>query len=206
MATFDSRTPTVDTFINSDSPTARNDTSTALAVRNFRNGAGTQRRSIVLWDLSSLAGATINSASLTFNNQITLTNGANYIACYRLDTYTPTNAATWNRYDGANDWDTGGGDYAAAATDTIEITPLNNNAVAGDDCEFDVAADVQNFVNGTHTNRGWLLRFTGNASENEDGKWDPQSDATEADRPRLLIDYTEAAGGIVPLRRRIEGY
>lgn len=181
--------PTVDTFLASGAPTSPQSGSSWLSVRNFSNGAGEQRRTIAKWDLSSIdAGATINSAILSFNNQNTLTNDDNFIACYRLTT-DPDNNATWNTYDGSNAWDSAGGDYDGTPTDTIEIIFSNNNNDIGDNCFFDVEGDVQDFVDSVESNYGWLLRYTGNAGENEDGKWDPSSDGTEADRPYLDIDW-----------------
>ncbi len=191
MATFDSREPTVDTYLDSSAPAARQDGATWLSIRN--NVASTQRRSIVMWDLSSLVGATINSAVLTFNVQGGMTFGR-FVDLYMLDTYTPTNAATWLTRDGTNGWDTAGGDFGGATIDELEIDVTNDGD--GEDCIFDVLTEVAAIAAGGN-NYGWIALFRDNVA-NSDGKWDPRSDATEADRPRLLIDYDPPATSIAP--------
>ena len=193
--TLDSREPTVDTYLDSSAPTTRQDGSSWIAVRNFSNGSGTQRRAVAKWDLSSISG-TVDSADITFNNQSAFTAVDNYISCHRL-TRDVTNAATWNTSDGSTSWTAGGGDFAAA-TDTREVSAPDRDG-AGDDQDFDVQSDVQDFADSVYSNYGWLLQFTGSAVENEDGKWDPRSDATEADRPQIVVVYTLPAGGVLRL-------
>lgn len=194
MATFDSRTPTVDTYIDSDAPTTRQDGASWISIRNF-TGGGTQRCPILKWDLSSLAGATINSVAVTLNNQASLVTFDPWLAyCYRLDTYAPTNACTWNTYDGSNAWDTAGGDFNATPIQSLAIDTTNNDA--GEDVIYSAAGlvtYVANIASGAATDYGLLFALA-DAGTNQDGKWDPQSDGTEADRPRILIDYTPAGG------------
>jgi len=193
--TLQSYAPTVDTFMDSSDATADHSGDSWLSIRYYTTPYA--RRPILKWDLSSIAsGSTINSADL----QLTLQSGFNsneYIDCHRTTVYTPTNAACWDNYDGSNAWGTGGGDMDGTATDSAYTDGTHDSA--GETHIFDVSADVQDFVDGVETDHGWILKWRSESSPNKDGKYEPASASTQADRPCIVIDYTEPAASGYPV-------
>gem|GEM_PF-3847090 len=66
--------------------------------------------------------------------------------------------ATWNKYDGVNNWASGGGDYDSTVWNSTTVTAINAWY------SWNLTAIVQNWVNGTYTNNGMLLRTTTSSS------------------------------------------
>jgi len=191
--TLQSYAPTVDTFMDSSQPTRDASSDSWLSIRYYTTPYA--RRPVLKWDLSSITGgSTINSANL----QLTLQSGFNsnmYVDCHRTTTYTPTNAACWSYYNGSGSWGTGGGDMDGTATDSVYTDSTHDSA--GETHGFDVSADVQDFVDGIETDHGWIVKWQSESTSNRDGKYEPASASTEADRPYIDIDYTEPAGSTI---------
>lgn len=86
-------------------------------------------RILIRFDLSSLPSAsTITSATLTLSDSgFSEFSGTKTWTAYRL---TRTNwghtTATWNKYDGTNNWTTAGGDYTATNSDTCDLSGTGN--------------------------------------------------------------------------------
>lgn len=97
------------TFINSANPDTNYSSETYLESYYF---LGTEMRSLVGFDLSAIpAGSTITSASVKLYVTDWTTNQGHTFA--RLTQNNWTEGATYNKYDGSNDWTTAGGDYTS---------------------------------------------------------------------------------------------
>ena len=150
-------------------------------------------------DISLLpANATINSAQVKLNCETEASTTDRNVAIHRAltqwfegakDTAVPDvgqDGSTWNlrNANGSVAWAGGAGggsgsDYTAAATDTVLIT-------APGVFTWNVAADVQDFVDGAATNHGWWL--IGDQVNADSGKRFTASDgATPANRPILMV-------------------
>jgi hypothetical protein len=164
---------------------------------------------LVQFDISSLpAGATLNSATLTETTVAVSDNTAVNIAVYRALTQwyegakngaapdPGTDGSTWNlrNANGAVAWAGGAGggaglDYAVAATATATVT------VNLSESTWNVLADVSAWYAGTATNYGWWVRAVDGAD-----KWKAfgfSDHATAAYRPKLVVDYTLPAAGLL---------
>ena len=68
------------------------------------------------------------------------------------DATEPNDGATWNTYNGSDNWSTAGGSYNATATDSITVKAKAQWYT------WTVTSDVQDFVDETTTNNGWILK------------------------------------------------
>lgn len=194
----------IDNNIRESTPTVNDGTQTVLLAGK---PAGVLRqRGMFKFDVSSIPGtATVNTATLTLVCSSEATTTDYTVGVHRALTQwfegnqsaaVPAggeNASTWNlrNANGSVAWAGGAGggagsDYATTATASTSIT-------APGTFNWNVLADVAAWVAGSATNHGqWLI----NASEATDStrKLFVSSDgATAADRPKLVVDYTEAS-------------
>ena len=158
------------------------------------------KRPLIQFDLSSIpAGATIVSAILSMT--CTASAGADLVVgAHRslVEWYegnanggtTTINGSTWNwrNHIGSVPWNAGGGqattDYVATATDNEDTTTTGVY-------NWNVTADVQAFVAGTATNRGWWMIQVGTLSRT----WASSDNATAASRPSLTVTYVFRIAG-----------
>jgi len=95
----------------------------------------------------------------------------------------------WSKYNGNSNWTTSGGDFEATATDTYT---MDNVIDAGTYISLDVTSDVQNFVNDTTKNFGWILKHN-DESGTDQATWyfgSLQEITLGEARPRLIINST----------------
>lgn len=103
--------------------------------------------------------------------------------------------ATWNTYDGTNNWTTAG---ALSAGNDIGASALADVATpetpTGEYRSFTSAAfiqDVEDIINGARSNDGWMLHATDTFAA-----WDfRRSEGTDGQRPKLTVTYTVDGGG-----------
>lgn len=194
-----------DTSLRQPVPTRNFGISTPITVGRS-GGVGTEHWSLIQFDLSSIPSvATILSATLTLwviseetTTDIGVTANRSLVEWFEglsdnTDPGVGENASTWNfrNANGSVAWGTAGGqsgvDFAATATDTTTVTGISQYF------DWDVTADVQNFVNGTYTNYGWWLRTTNTAAAR---KVIATSDhATASLRPELVVVYAALMTG-----------
>ena len=151
------------------------------------------RRSIVNFDVSALAGATINSAKLT-RHIWSITNGgqsARLSRCTRPADWTE-GGVTWNKYDGANSWTNGGGDVddtgPPAKVDYTEPTATGDHDVTG----------LEAFVTDALDNRANIVPLITRLVDEDPGvttQYAWRSIEYGSDIWRLVIDYTPSPGG-----------
>lgn len=166
-------------------------------------GSGALRRGLVVFDVSSIpAGSTITSVSLQLRMNRT-TAGAQPVQLRRLtsdwgegasDAGDPGGGgaasepgdATWiHTFYDTQLWSTEGGDFVTAisASTSVAGNGLYSWSGAG------LVSDVQDWVDGANANYGWIL--IGNESSTGTSKRFASREAvTEADRPKLTIEYT----------------
>lgn len=194
----------VDNFIQSVVGTRNAGISGLIGVVQTPNSL----RGMLAPDVSSIpAGSTVDSATLTLVRVLGADTNNVDVSVYRGLTQwfeglkneaTPDpgqDGSTWNlrNHNGSVAWAGGAGggsgsDYAAVATATT--------AVGGNGSyNWAVAPDVQAWVDGT-ANYGWWAFGVGTY------KYMGSSDnATPANRPSLVVEYTEASGGHPSMRR-----
>lgn len=104
--------------------------------------------------------------------------------------------STWNlrNANGSVAWAGGAGgasgsDWVATATD-VESVSTGNTAYS-----WDVTADVQNFVNGTHQNYGWWLISQSEGVADSRKSFSDSGNATPANRPALVVEYRDPIVG-----------
>jgi hypothetical protein len=106
-----------------------------------------------------------------------------------------TGESTWSEYQKPSTWTTVGAQdttddrYNADSSTSVPMT-----TTAGTVITWDVTTSVQNFINSTWTNNGWVLYTTSGDTANGSSKYHSRNAATATDRPILEIVYTTGAG------------
>lgn len=180
----------VDTWITSSSPDTNNGTATTLSVYGTN-----YHRSLIKFDLSTLAGTTISAATL----ELTTTNNKYSAVTLYIHRVLVGNAgwteagATWNKQDGTNSWagsagcSSSGTDYAAATLYALDPGGDANNQTKS------LSLDTTEFTTLVSANYGMLLRIA-TAFGRKD--WHSSSSSTASYRPKLVVTYTEASSGV----------
>jgi len=188
----------IDAYLYGDWKNNNFGTSTTLKIAaGYEYHSTAAYRSLLQFDVSELAGSTVESAMLTLYYASTYQEDTNSytISCYRCPTAWTELGATWNKYDGANAWPVNGagGDWDASI---VAVCTEINGAV-------DLAIDIKSHVEDAITNRGGVLnllcKITGVDSNYP--QWNhsyySSDEITEAaKRPKVVIDYIAPAGGM----------
>ena len=183
------------------------------ATGSLSNGAGDElftgktnngeiRRTLLHFDFSSIpANATISSVNLSL--QVTKQRGGTHsVALRRLTsdwgegtsvvagqggggTAATTGDATWlHTFFNTSTWNTNGGDFVSQVSGITTVS--GNGAISITDPQMVV--DVQNWVDGTNLNFGWLV--IGDEGQNATAKrFASREHATNSFRPTLTITY-----------------
>jgi cell division septation protein DedD len=160
-----------DTYVKEDRPTDNFGIAVDMAVKA---DVSKVKRALVAFDVSSIpAGSTVNSATLTLcltKVQSGRVDEARLVTGGWVET-----TVTWNNQP----------TVSGIVTDTITVP-----AVLG--CvSWDVAADVQAWVDGT-ANNGWRISDQAEGTASGDVKYHTRESGTVAERPKLDVDYTVA--------------
>jgi RHS repeat-associated protein len=99
---------------------------------------------------------------------------------------TPTNSATWNKYDGTNAWENKGGDFEASKPDIKKVIPPTE---PGHQFSWGIAPLVEKWVRDPTSNHGLLLKAENEATV--DSSW--VSDSGE-DHPYIEVLYSAKVG------------
>lgn len=174
-------------------------------------------RALLLFDVTSLGvGWAINSATLKLTVDSNFLGTSHTLNVYRLkrkwyagnsdSPWRVNTRASWNNYvqGGGLPWTTAG---AADTTDDRDATPIGSLAVtSATSGTKSITLDptlVQAWVSGAQPNHGLLLQASNEAAPTL-MRWKGLSDATPANRPQLVIDYTPTPG--VTLLTNLEAY
>jgi RHS repeat-associated protein len=179
----------LDTTLSSLQPTTAHDTLQGgmpwFEVGNDSVVLGKARAVIKFPDLSAIpAGATVQNALMTLWS----TQANNAVAAYEAHALSKDfdeTTATWQRASTATAWTTQGGDFTAAAADTVDqlVTPARHN--------WDLTTMVKGWVATPTTNHGVLLKVANETTPAEHTLF-LSNEAPEFQlRPQLRITYTE---------------
>lgn len=183
----------IDTYLDSYYPDTNYGT---YAYDLVYAGQGLQtRRSILKFDFSALPpGAVISAATLSLYYVATLDanpTGRTYWT-YRVTQTAWTEAgATWNKYDGATNWATAGGDYTTDDGVSV-VMPV----AASVWIDWDVTTMVQYAQANLSEIIHFLLRDSNEAGSFVGAQFASREYATENLRPKLIITYTLPELGI----------
>lgn len=198
MAEF-TLTPTGDTMVLDDNPTTNYDTNVSLFVGEY-NGGAQIGRALIKFDLSSLAGKTVASATLKIYDW-----GSNFadntrtIRVYRVKRAWVSNQATWNQYSSGNNWGTAGCSNTTSDREATDSGSLSIDATETLNEEYAISltvADIQAMVDGTYTNNGFLLKMDTETNDMHDLKSNEATGGTQF-RPQLIVTTAEDASGNV---------
>jgi hypothetical protein len=193
MATFSNQGSSSDTRMESGTPAS--DHSTENVIYDGVTGASINR-GWIKWDLSSIpAGSTVTSAILSLYTVAGYgTNGRTH-RVYRV-LRAATHLANWNTYDGTNNWGTAGCSNTTSDREATDIgsVAIPNNPSAGTEYQFNLTASaVQEWINGTLTNNGFLIKVD---TESDDLiAFDSSEGSTANLKPKLVIEYTPPSSG-----------
>jgi prepilin-type N-terminal cleavage/methylation domain-containing protein len=163
--------PTKDTYVLSYSTGANTNYENQGYIRvGYYFGSGSDNyRTLVQFDLSSLAGKTIDSASLKLNCQAEDYGSTITTNVYRITGSWTAGSVTWNTQP------------------SINSTVLAANSTGGTGWKtWDLKTAIQAIANGTYTNYGWMLKSP--SSNTRDTFTDNSSGGTSTG-PQLVITY-----------------
>lgn len=187
-----------DTYISQNDATGNYGTTTEL--RSDPSHTTAKRRWLMRWDLSSIpAGATCDSAVQSMYSANTNT-GRTADIYVTIPAWTE-GGATWNTYDGSNNWpgsagaSTSGTDYEA---DASPPTITQASTVDGES-QVDLTTGNNLTAGRIATQFGGNLELIGGPTGNSQSIY-RSSSVSASLRPKLVIEYTEGGGQPVQLR------
>jgi len=177
--------PTKDTYILGGSTRNQNYGVSLTLLTKSSSGGNT----LIYSDVTGIpSGATITSATL-YMNLYSASGGPYTHVVNRLtqswlegtdNGATATNGASWDKYDGVNNWATSGGDHDGVAWATTSVT-----SAAGWKT-WDITTLVQALVDGTYPNNGLIIRNTNTGSSTLSFR----SSEYGTNAPYIAISYT----------------
>ena len=171
--------PDADTFIYEGSQGTNYGSNVQLWTDPWQ--LGNARRSLIHFDVSSIPStASISLAELNLLEADTQ-GTTRTIAIHRKTASFTENGATWSNAASG---------YNGAATDTVSVSWSGTFTWN----TWSVQSDVQDFVDGTSPNFGWLLKDTAEGTSQFRWQFHSRDAASSANRPTLDITYTDAAG------------
>lgn len=190
-----------DSMIYSASPTTNYGTDVNYQLGDASSGSSEAWRPIFKFDLSSIpSNATVSSANLEiYEDLANYSNGpvSSTVSIYRILTGRDwvQNQVTWNVYSTGNNWGTAGANNTTTDRSSSSSANLTMDGTAANAyvswTGSQLTTDVQNIVNGTNPNYGWVmvssneLAGTTQVAQNRFKSFD-----AAADRPKLTVEYT----------------
>ena len=179
--TVDAQAKAADTCIEQDSPAAVNGNAATLCVQSQSGNAN--RRSLVLFDFSSLPNVGAKSAVLTLQITSAPASSRTYDA-HRVTSLFLESNASWNTRVGSLAWSASGGDFIGSPTSSVVINSSSSSVA------WDITRDVQAWFNGK-PNYGTLIK---DDAENGSGAFTAfasKEDSLEAHRPSLDVYFVQ---------------
>lgn len=180
----------IDTSIIAGSPNSNRNTLELNIGERF--GASILMRTLIKFDLSALpSAATISSATLSLYANFDGSNNSRDFRVYRQKKAWTEARATWNKYDGTNNWTTAGGfDGADCEQTDIGFRTLSASETINVFKDFALTPTTKA---GLDLGNGWLVKAD---TESDDEYQFVDSDsATAANRPKLVVVYTLPSSG-----------
>jgi hypothetical protein len=197
--------PIADGSMDQDSPTTVGATGSFIATGFFSTPQ--TNRGLVEFDISGIPlDATINSAELKLTVDSNFLGTSHTLNIYRVrrnwrrTSGAPVaNTASWNNYHQGLGlaWSTAGAGHTTNDRDSATIGTLAVTAATSGTQTITLgASQVEEWIDGTFPCFGVLLQATVESGSNTLMRWKPKSDATPANRPQLIIDYTAPSHAI----------
>ena len=152
-------------------------------------------RSLIKFDLSSIpANATITSATLSLWTSADLSSNNRVIRVYRLKVPFNETQVTWSRAISGVSWQTAGasGSNDRESTDIGSVIVLNNEALGAEKQIMLTPARIQELVNGTFVNNGFII--VADTEQNDRFDYSTSDTGTATQRPKLVIHYVVNPG------------
>jgi len=189
----------IDTYLLNTSPTTNNGTAVVMWVGESNNATDKVARSLIKFDLSSIpSNATITSAALSLWTDADFSDNTRMISVYRLKVPFNETQATWSEASTGVSWQgpgaSGANDRESTAIGSVQI--LANEPL---DIEKQITlspAQIQEMVNGTFTNNGFIIIADTETDDRFNYKTSDASAATK--RPELVIEYTTSSSTSTP--------
>jgi large repetitive protein len=161
--------PSKDTYVLSAGSGNNYENQGYIRVGYYAGSGSDNYRTLLQFDLSSLAGKTIDSATLRLNCQAEDYDNSITTNVYRVTGSWSVGTVTWN------------------SQPTINTTVLAANSTGGTGWKtWDLKSAIQAIANGTYTNYGWMLKApTSNARDT----FTDNSAGGTSTGPRLVITY-----------------
>lgn len=185
-----------------ESPTGALSNGSGTKLLASKNSGGLLRRGLVRFDLSSIpAGSTVQSATLTLYN-VEATNSAT-LSLHRANATwgegtslatgtedagappTPGDATWVHRFYPSSNWTSLGGDFVATASASATVIGAGSYQWTG----ATLVADVQQWVNASGSNAGWVVRGKETGAGNALKRFESRQSVDVARRPRLDVTY-----------------
>jgi putative pyrroloquinoline-quinone binding quinoprotein len=176
-----------DTCIEQDLPTAINGNATFLCVQS--QSGNVNRRSLVLFDFSSLPNVGVKSAVLTLQVTSAPASSRTYDA-HRVTSLFLESTTSWNKRVDSLSWSASGGDFIGSRTSSAVIDSSSASAA------WDITSDVQAWFNGT-PNYGTVIKDDLENSSGDFTTFASMEDSTEAHRPKLDIYFVQNAQNLL---------
>src|SRR6266576_1974528 len=179
--TVDAQAKAADTCIEQDSPAVVNGNAATLCVQSQSGNAN--RRSLVIFDFSSLPNVGAKSAVLTLQITSAPASSRTYDA-HRVTSLFLESNASWNTRVGSLAWSASGGDLIGSPTSSVVINSFSSSVA------WDITRDVQAWFNGK-PNYGTLIK---DDAENGSGAFTAfasKEDSLEAHRPSLDVYFVQ---------------
>lgn len=194
-----------DAYILSSAPTNNAGTATQNVVGDSNASASIALRSVIKFDVSAVpAGATVTAVTLSQYEYEAGRSGAApaswAVELRRILRNWVEAQVTWNIFSTGNNWGAAGcsNDTDRVAAPSASLT-MDGTAAGGfvNWSGAGLVADVQAWVDGSASNYGWLLIAPNaeNLAATAFNRFYSSDYATAASRPKLVIEYTEAAAG-----------
>jgi len=184
----------IDTYIAVAYPTTNYGTDTYL-WEGYYDSTEWSARSLLKFDLSSIpSGATVTNATLSLYSLTDYSSNISTYAVYRQKRAWVESEATWNIYSTGNNWSTAGGFHADdCEQDAIGTREMSASESSGDKSWDLTDSKVQEWISGSFTNNGILIKATTEANANCYGFRSSDYDLTGY-RPKLVVEYTTGGG------------
>lgn len=197
-----------DTYIDEDDKTDNHGANDTIHVGKYETDSiDYNLRGLMKFDLSSLSpDITINNAKVSLFCYAQQSPIDRYVTFYRSlvqwfegveDRGTPApgedgSTYRWRNHNGSVIWVGGVGTGGVSGDDwDATMTAQKLITTVGAWYEWDVAADIQDFVDGVHTNHGWFMLGEEDKDDSEKNFRSEQASSSEL-RPFLTIDSTPA--------------
>jgi hypothetical protein len=180
----------LDSYIYSGAKTSNFGTATDMGIGEDNNSNSKIARSLIKFDLSSIpTNATITSATLSLWTSADLSSINRIIRIYRLKVPFNETQVNWNRSATGTNWQIAGasGTNDRESTDIGSITILNNEALNLEKQIVLNPSKIQEMVNGTFVNRGFIL--VADTEQDDRFNYKTSDSTTSTQRPKLVIQY-----------------